>query len=140
MRILLDWKKSTVIFWNTVTGEMQIFLAITTAEYGRYDREKGFVRIFKLLRVHDKKIARRIVYVICGALIALTLAGFILIQLALPDLLAGSKATFAVETICLVLFGFSWMTASQLRYYRKIKLFLKLRNTKTELAPQLGNI
>jgi hypothetical protein len=136
-------------FVRFLTCESMIFRSIAAEASRQYDAahlpQTGNVpfavtKFFDLGSAYGKKLARGWAYVICGALIAVTLAGFVLIQFGLPDVLAGSKATFVVETICLVLFGFSWMTASQLRYYRKIKLFLKLRSAKTALAPQLGNI
>ena len=114
--------------WNTVTREMQIFLAITAAEYRRYDREKGLVKIARLLRLHDKKIARGIVYVVCGSLIALTLLAFLVLLLAGK---AAQTTTFVVETIALVLFGIAWMTASKLEYFTTILNWWRTRQEKT---------
>jgi hypothetical protein len=119
--------------WNTVTREMQIFLAITAAEYRRYDREKGLVRIARLLRAHDKKIARGIVYVVCGSLIAVTLLAFILLLLAGK---AAQTTTFIVETIALVLFGIAWMTASKLEYITTLLNWWRTRQEKTATVTQ----
>ena len=137
-------------FVHFLTCESRVFRSIAAEVSSQYDKHPTqkvdvpfiarLVKFSELWSAYGKKITRGWVYVICGTSIAVTLFGFILIQFALPGLLAGSKATFAVETICLVLFGTAWMTASQLRYYRKIKLFLALRRTKTALSPQFGNV
>ena len=119
--------------WNAVTREAQIFLAITAAEYRRYDRETRFVKIFKLLRVHDKKIARGIVYLVCGALITATLLAFLLL---LVTGRAARSTTFIVATIALVLFGISWMTASKLEYFTTILKWWRTRQEKTTTVTQ----
>jgi hypothetical protein len=119
--------------WNTMTREMQIFLAIAAAEYRRYEREAGAIRLFKLLRVHDKKIARGIVYVVCGSLIAVTLMAFLFVLFTDR---AAQTTTFVVETIALVLFGVAWMTASKLEYFTTILKWWSTRQEKITSVSQ----
>jgi hypothetical protein len=83
--------------------------------------------------VHDKKIARGIVYVICGALIAVTLMVFLLLLFTGR---AAQTTTFVVETIALVLFGIAWMTASKLEYITTILKWWSTRQEKTTSVSQ----
>jgi hypothetical protein len=71
-------------FWNFLTLESQVFLAIAAEQSRRYDRENRAMRIVRLLLVHGKKFARGYVNLVCGALIALTLLTFILLSLSCP--------------------------------------------------------
>jgi len=114
-------------FWNYLTCEIQIFLAIAMAESRKYSREKVVTKTIRLWLVYGKKITRGWVYLICGSLIALVLSGFLVTAWSMPDLIMHSKATFLIETITLGLFGTAWMTASQLQYIRKIQDWFESR-------------
>jgi hypothetical protein len=123
-------------FWNFLTLEIQIFLVIAAVEFRVLDREKGLMRVFKLLGRHGKKIARGVVYVVCGILIAVTLLAFIVLSVANSSLVAYPATTFVVETISLVLFGIAWMTASKLEYIATIVNWWRSRQKTTATFPQ----
>jgi len=95
-------------------------------------------RFLDLWTLYGLKLTRGWIYLVCGSLIALVLLAFLVVLWAMPDLVSGLKLTFWVETVALGLFGVAWMTASQLRYVRKIGLFLKLRRPNPQLVTQLG--
>lgn len=99
------------------------------------DKAKRFLDLWTL---YGLKLTRGWIYLGCGSLIALVLLTFLVVLWRRPDLVTGSTLTFWVETVALGLFGLAWMTASQLRYVRKIGLFLKLRRPKAQLVTQLG--
>lgn len=116
--------------WNVVTLEVQIFLAITTEKLRQYKAEKASKRFSKLLRFRGKKFTRGFVYVIFGSLTLLVLLVSVILGLlvslkAIPDILTHTRTTFVIETLSMLFFGVTWMTASQLEYWRQIRSFLE---------------
>ena len=140
----LIWK-----FVNYLLGEILLFRKVVSEVSSRYDarrpgqKEKNSFSYRKekidfLLTAYCKKIGRGCVYVICGSLITLILLVFVPTALVAPELVAGSKLTFLVETIALWLFGFAWMTASHLPLVRKIRLLWAFRRRKRALVLEPG--
>jgi putative effector of murein hydrolase LrgA (UPF0299 family) len=115
---------------------MQIFHEIVAAELRRYDRKNGLVKLWKVLMVHEMKIARGLVYMVCGSLIGVTLLTFVLLSTILPRSITPSTATFTVETISLVLFGIAWVTASKLEYISKLWKWWKGRSLEPETVAE----
>ena len=122
--------------------EVCIFLSIARAVSREYDWQAGGSdlpgKAEYMWLVYGKKITRGYVYLLCGAVIAVTLAGFVLISWRLPDLVRGSKATFIIETIALVFFGVAWMTASQLEYLVQFQRWWEARREKKPAIAQPG--
>jgi hypothetical protein len=123
-----------------------IFCNIALAAYKIHDTshqeapQDNRTRLQGLYSLYGKKITRGWVYLVCGMAIAVVLLAFAVIIWRSPAWLAGSTFTFWVETIALGLFGVAWMTASQLQYIRKIRLFLKLRRPKPRPVSQLDGL
>jgi hypothetical protein len=129
-----------------------IFCRLASAAYRDYEAQQRLdasqgkppkgkrTRLADLWNLHGKKITRGWVYLGCGSLIAAVLLAFVLVVWRLPDQIANSAFTFWIETVALWLFGLAWMTASQLQYIRKIRLFLKLRRPNTSPASQIGGL
>jgi hypothetical protein len=130
--------KRFVYFWF---AESFVFLKIVRVISRNYDEQHGGNRLTKfkdLWTAYDKKIPRGWVYLVCGYLIALVLLAFIIITWRLPGFVAHSRFTFLIEAIALVLFGIAWMTASQLRYWGRLRDWLAARRQKEPAVPQAG--
>jgi hypothetical protein len=125
-------------------GDASIFCRIAAAAYRSYDLSHAGApqdrrtRLMGLWGLYGKKITRGWVYLGCGIVIAVVLLAFIVTVLSAPAFVAQSKLTFWIETIALWFFGLAWMTASQLQYLRKIRLFLKLRGQTPQPASRPG--
>jgi hypothetical protein len=126
--------------------EAAIFCRIASTAYRNYDTghpeasQDKRARLGALWSLYGKKITRGWVYLGCGAVIAVVLLAFVIITWSGPAWAAPFKLTFWTETVSLWFFGIAWMTASQLQYYRKLRLFLKLRGAKPRPAAQPGEL
>ena len=130
--------KRFLYFWF---AESFVFLKIVAVISREYDAQRSAGKLTKfkdLWTAYDKKVPRGWVYVICGYLIALVLLAFIIITWRLPDFVAHSRFTFLIEAIALVLFGVAWMTASQLRYWGRLRDWLAARRQKEPVLPEVG--
>lgn len=70
------------------------------------------------------KLWRGRVYVVCGLVIIVVLAAYVIIGWRMPDLLTTTKITFIIETVALVFFGFAWGTASKFDFVPQLKGWL----------------
>lgn len=126
--------------------EAGIFCNIALVAYKSYDTSHQAAppdkrtRLRELYNLYGKKITRGWVYLVCGTAIAVVLLAFAVTVWRSPAWLAGSTFTFWIETAALGLFGVAWMTASQLQYIRKIRLFLKLRRQSPRPVSQLDGL
>ena len=112
-----------LFFWNLLTFEMQIFLAIKSEKLEQYKQNRTSNRFFKLLGLYGKKFTRGFVYVIFGSLTVLVLfvslfLGLLVAFNVISASLLPANTTFAIETLAMLFFGVTWMTASQLEYGR----------------------
>lgn len=84
------------------------------------------MKIHRKLSVSFRRKLRRLrIYLFCGILIAVILAGFLIVSVILPDQTKTLKLTFWVETVALWLFGFAWMEASQLHIIRGLRVMTR---------------
>lgn len=160
-RVLVERVRSVRSFRDVHSGlellyllfpEICIFLSIANQVLKDYDHPETFAKagistdppkptkIKYLWLAYKKKIARGLVYFVCGTLIALVLLAFLIAGSTLSGQSMHSTLTFWTETVSLGLFGIAWITASQLQYIRKIHLFRILRRPKPGLASQLSDI
>jgi hypothetical protein len=131
------------LFWNLVTLEVQIFLALASEQLGRYKRDRASLRFARLWSVYGKKFARGFVYVLFGSLTLLVLLVFLMLVLlvalkAIPDILKDTHTTFVIEALALWFFGVTWMTASQMEYWRQIQKFLERFRQKQPAVAEPG--
>jgi len=127
--------------WNFLTLELQVFLAIRRKQLEQYEGEYALMRFARLWSVHGKKFARGFVYVVFGSLTLLVLLVYVTLGLlialkVIPDILTGTTTTFAIEAVAMSFFGVTWITASQLPYWRQIRGFLERFWQKPSLQPQ----
>ena len=128
--------------WNFLTLELQVFLALRRKQLEQYEGDNNaLMRFARLWSVHGKKFARGFVYVLFGWLTLLVLLVYIILGLlvalkVLPDILTGNTTTFAIEAVAMSFFGVTWITASQLQYWRQIRGFLERFWQKPSLPPQ----
>lgn len=127
--------------WNFLTLELQVFLALRRKQLEQYDRDNALMRFARLWSVHGKKFARGFVYVLFGSLTLLVLLVYIILGLlvalkVIPDILTGTTTTFVIEAVAMSFFGVTWITASQLQYWRQIRGFLERFWQKPSLPPQ----
>ena len=127
--------------WNFLTLELQVFLALRRKQLEQYEGENAWTRFKSLWTVHGKKFARGFVYVLFGWLTLLVLLVYIILGLlialkVIPDILTGTTATFVIEAVAMCFFGITWITASQLQYWRQIRGFFERFWQKQSLPPQ----
>ena len=136
-------------FARVLFSEILLFGRIVSTVSRRYDSEHraqkekfsllyGIEKIGYLLTAYRQKIRRGFIYVLCGSLIFLILVGFLPTALMLPKLVTYTKLTFVVEAISLWLFGFAWITAGHIPFFRKIRLLWVLRRQKQALVTEPG--
>jgi len=111
-------------FWYFLTLEIQVFLAVTIGGWEQSNLKKTRGGPAVLPSEHVKRVRRGLVYLVCGGLIALDLIIFIILFLAVPDVVAQTIITYVVEAIALGFFGVAWITASKQRYIAQIQEWL----------------
>ena len=108
--------------------EVKIFRAITREKLAQYKVEKADKWFAQLWSVYGKKFARGLVYVLFGSLTVLVLLvsvvlGVLIALKVIPDGLTTTAITFVIEAIAMFFFGVTWVTASQMEYWRQIRGF-----------------
>ena len=129
--------------WNFLTLEVEVILAIRKKQLGHYERENAVMRFAKLWTVHGKKFARGTVYVVFGSLTLLVLLvsvilGLLIALKVIPDIVAHTTTTFVIEAVAMCFFGVTWITASQLQYWRQIRDFVERFWQEPPALPQPG--
>lgn len=127
--------------WNFLTLEFQVFLAIRRKQLEQYEGDNALMRFARLWTVHGKKFARGFVYVVFGSLTLLVLLVYVILGLlialkVIPDILTGTTTTFVIEAVAMSFFGVTWITASQLQYWRQIRGFVERFWPKPPAVPE----
>lgn len=129
--------------WNLLTFEMQIFLAIASEKLEQYKGSNTDMPLLRLLWLYGKKFTRGFVYVIFGSLTVLVLLiSIILAALVALNVISNSslpaETTFVIETLAMLFFGITWMTAGQVEYGRPFEWLLERFLQKQPAVAQPG--